>query len=59
MVLEACPARVVRLVADGKHVAGMHAHLECLVDNDAGNSLCRSEGFAEVARSIRWFIKIP
>ncbi len=36
-----------------------HAHLECLVDNEAGNRLYQSEGFVEVARSIRWFIKIP
>jgi len=36
-----------------------HVHLECLADNEAGNSLYRSEGFQEVARSIRWFIKIP
>lgn len=36
-----------------------HAHLECLVHNEAGNSLYRSEGFTEVARSIRWFIRIP
>ncbi len=36
-----------------------HAHLDCLVDNDAGNRLYRSEGFEEVARHIRWFRKIP
>ena len=27
-------------------------------DNDIGNNLYRSEGFEEVARHIRWFIKI-
>jgi ribosomal protein S18 acetylase RimI-like enzyme len=36
-----------------------HAHLECLSDNDAGNNLYRSEGFEEMARSIRWFVEIP
>lgn len=36
-----------------------HAHLECLENNEAGNRLYRSEGFVEVARSIRWFIRIP
>ena len=36
-----------------------HANLECLADNDVGNALYRSEGFCEVARSVRWFIKIP
>ena len=36
-----------------------HAHLECLADNDVGNHLYRAEGFTEVARSVRWFIKIP
>ena len=35
-----------------------HAHLDCLVDNDAGNRLYRSEGFEEVARHIRWFRRI-
>ncbi|MCW5978153.1 MAG: GNAT family N-acetyltransferase [Bryobacteraceae bacterium] len=37
----------------------VHANLECLVDNEVGNNLYRAEGFSEVARSIRWFIKIP
>lgn len=36
-----------------------HVNLECLADNDAGNNLYRSEGFCEVARSVRWFIKLP
>lgn len=36
-----------------------HAHLECLENNEAGNRLYQSEGFVEVARSIRWFIRIP
>ena len=35
-----------------------HAHLDYLVDNDAGNRLYRSEGFEEVARHIRWFRRI-
>lgn len=42
-----------------KQQGAEHAHLECLADNEAGNNLYRSEGFTEVARSIRWFIKIP
>jgi ribosomal protein S18 acetylase RimI-like enzyme len=37
----------------------LHAHLECLTTNTVGNALYKSEGFEEVARSIRWFIKIP
>lgn len=37
----------------------LHAHLECMAGNDAGNDLFRSEGFQEVARAIRWFIRIP
>jgi ribosomal protein S18 acetylase RimI-like enzyme len=41
-----------------KVLGAVHVHLECLADNDAGNSLYRSEGFEEVARSIRWFVKI-
>ena len=42
-----------------KERGAVHAHLECLADNDAGNSLYRAEGFEEVARFIRWFIRIP
>ena len=42
-----------------KQQGAVHAHLECLADNEAGNALYRSEGFTEIARSIRWFIKIP
>ena len=34
------------------------ANLDCLTDNEAGNSLYRSEGFEEVARHIRWFVKL-
>ena len=37
----------------------VHAHLDCLQDNVVGNQLYRAEGFTEVARSVRWFIKIP
>jgi len=37
----------------------VHAHLECLEDNAVGNQMYRAEGFTEVARSLRWFIKIP
>ena len=48
-----------RMLAYLKEQGCEHAHLECLVDNEAGNRLYRSEGFVEVARSIRWFIKIP
>ena len=35
-----------------------YVNLECLQDNDVGNSLSRSMGFVEVARSIRWFIPL-
>lgn len=42
-----------------KEQGAEHAHLECLADNEAGNRLYRSEGFEEVARSIRWFVRIP
>jgi ribosomal protein S18 acetylase RimI-like enzyme len=41
-----------------KEQGAVHAHLDCLVDNEAANSLYRSEGFEEAARSIRWFVKI-
>ena len=42
-----------------KNHGAVHANLECLADNEVGNSLYRAENFVEVARSIRWFIKIP
>ncbi len=42
-----------------REMGAEHVHLECLADNDAGNSLYRSEGFQEMARSVRWFAKIP
>jgi len=48
-----------RMLAYLKEQGCEHVHLECLEDNHAGNRLYRSEGFVEVARSIRWFIKIP
>ena len=35
-----------------------HAYLDCLVENGVGNTLYRAEGFEEVSRQIRWFIKI-
>jgi ribosomal protein S18 acetylase RimI-like enzyme len=35
-----------------------YVHLDCLTNNDGGNSLYQSEGFEEVARHIRWFKKI-
>jgi ribosomal protein S18 acetylase RimI-like enzyme len=41
-----------------KDRGALHANLDCLTDNDVGNALYRSEGFTEVARHIRWFIKI-
>jgi ribosomal protein S18 acetylase RimI-like enzyme len=42
-----------------KQQGAVHAYLDCLTDNVVGNNLYRAEGFEEVARSIRWFIKIP
>lgn len=42
-----------------KEQGATHANLECLTTNEAGNRLYASEGFEEVARSIRWFIRIP
>ena len=41
-----------------KEHGAVHANLECLADNEIGNNLYRSEGFEEVARSIRWFRRI-
>ena len=35
-----------------------HVNLDCLEDNAAGNSLYRSEGFVDMAHSVRWMIKL-
>ncbi|HEX5102555.1 MAG TPA: GNAT family N-acetyltransferase [Pirellulaceae bacterium] len=35
-----------------------YVNLDCLTDNESGNALYASEGFAEVARHVRWFRKI-
>lgn len=47
------------MLAHMKSEGAVHAHLECLATNAAGNALYASEGWTEVARSLRWFIKIP
>jgi ribosomal protein S18 acetylase RimI-like enzyme len=50
---------MLRAIIDHFKTLGcQYVHLDCLTDNDAGNALYRSEGFAEVARHIRWFRKI-
>jgi RimJ/RimL family protein N-acetyltransferase len=41
-----------------QRLGAQYVYLDCLVDNDAGNSLYRAEGFQEVARQVRWFRKI-
>ncbi len=46
------------MIAHFKQMGAEHVHLECLQDNQVGNCLYRSEGFEEVARSVRWFKKI-
>lgn len=48
-----------RMLSYLKELGCHYAHLECLENNEAGNRLYRSEGFVEVARSIRWFIPLP
>jgi ribosomal protein S18 acetylase RimI-like enzyme len=42
-----------------KALGGQYVYLDCLTDNDTGNTLYRAEGFEEVARQIRWFRRIP
>lgn len=50
---------MLRAMLDHLRELGMqHVHLDCLTTNAAGNELYRSEGFAEVARHIRWFRKL-
>jgi ribosomal protein S18 acetylase RimI-like enzyme len=42
-----------------KALGGQYVYLDCLTDNDTGNTLYRAEGFEEVARQVRWFRRIP
>ena len=42
------------MLAHFRSLGAEQANLECLADNGVGNSLYASEGFVEVARSIRW-----
>ena len=42
-----------------KALGGQYVYLDCLTDNDTGNTLYRAEGFEEVVRQIRWFRRIP
>ena len=42
-----------------KALGGHYVYLDCLTDNDTGNTLYRAEGFEEIARQIRWFRRIP
>ena len=46
------------MLAHLKSLGAGQAHLECMADNDVGNALYRSEGFTEVARSVRWYIQL-
>ena len=46
------------MVAHYQQLGCQYVNLDCLTDNDAGNSLYADEGFEEVARHIRWFKKI-
>lgn len=41
-----------------KSLGCQFVNLDCLTDNDVGNSLYKSEGFVEVARHIRWFKRV-
>jgi ribosomal protein S18 acetylase RimI-like enzyme len=50
---------MLRGMLDRFRQAGMqHANLECLTDNEPGNSLYRSEGWEIMASSHRWFISL-
>jgi ribosomal protein S18 acetylase RimI-like enzyme len=43
-----------RMAAGGAEVV----HLDCLIDNVAGDALYRAEGYTEMARQIRWVKKL-
>jgi ribosomal protein S18 acetylase RimI-like enzyme len=40
-------------------LGAQYVYLDCLTDNDKGNSLYYAEGFEEVVRQVRWFRKLP
>jgi ribosomal protein S18 acetylase RimI-like enzyme len=42
-----------------KKEGAVHAYLDCLTSNEAGNELYRSEGFKQSAGFAYWFVKIP
>jgi ribosomal protein S18 acetylase RimI-like enzyme len=46
------------MVEHFRSLGAKYISLECLADNDTGNALYQSEGFEEVARSVRWFKKL-
>jgi ribosomal protein S18 acetylase RimI-like enzyme len=46
------------MIAHMKELGALYVNLDCLSDNDKANALYRAEGFAEVARQIRWFREI-
>jgi RimJ/RimL family protein N-acetyltransferase len=46
------------MLAHFRSLGAEQANLDCLCDNSTANALYRSEGFVEVARSIRWFLKL-
>ncbi len=47
------------MLASMRERGAKYVYLECLDDNVAGNNLYRAEGFQEVARCVRWFIRLP
>jgi ribosomal protein S18 acetylase RimI-like enzyme len=51
--------QMLRGIIDHLKSLGCHfVHLDCLTNNEVGNSLYEAEGFIEVARHIRWFKKL-
>jgi ribosomal protein S18 acetylase RimI-like enzyme len=54
-----CGRQMLRGIIDHLKTLGCQfVNLDCLTDNEVGNSLYASEGFVEVARHVRWFKKI-
>jgi hypothetical protein len=46
------------MLAHLKRVGAVHAYLDCLTSNEAGNALYASEGFKQSATFAYWFVKI-
>jgi ribosomal protein S18 acetylase RimI-like enzyme len=41
-----------------RNLGAQYVYLDCLTDNEAGNTLYLQEGFTEIVRQVRWFRRL-